>query len=52
MIEYYSKLIADWGIDIFRQDARAETPPDTDENRVGMNGQERAKDFTNSGMGC
>ena len=37
MIEYYSKLIADWGIDIFRQDARAETPPDTDENRVGMN---------------
>ena len=45
MIEYYSELVADWGIDIFRQDARGETPPDTDENRVGVNSSRACEGF-------
>ncbi|MDE0298953.1 MAG: alpha-galactosidase [Candidatus Poribacteria bacterium] len=45
MIEYYSKLVAEWGIDIFRQDARSELPPDTADNRVGINSSRACEGF-------
>lgn len=36
MIEYYNKLITDYGIDIFRQDGHAVIRPDIDEDRKGI----------------
>lgn len=44
MIEYYSKLISDYGIDIFRQDGHAVIRPDTAEDRKGI---QVIKYFTN-----
>jgi len=36
MIEYYSKLITDYGIDVFRQDGHAGVRPDTADDRKGI----------------
>ncbi len=37
LIDRYSKLIDEWGIDIFRQDTRTYPRPDASEDRIGIN---------------
>lgn len=37
MVEYFSKLVEEWGIDIFRQDTRNYPLPDPEPDRVGIN---------------
>ena len=37
MIDFYTRAIAEWGIDIFRYDGRSTPPPDTREDRRGIN---------------
>jgi alpha-galactosidase len=37
MIEYFSKIISDYGIDVFRQDGTHIWPAETDPDRIGIN---------------
>jgi alpha-galactosidase len=45
MIDFYTRVIADWGIDVFRYDGRSTPPPDASDDRRGINWARSAEGF-------
>ncbi len=45
MIDFYTRVIEDWGIDVFRYDSRSRPPLDVREDRIGINWARSAEGF-------